>query len=187
MSLRKAQAGLTFVELVASIVIVSVATLGLMLAVSATVGRSADPMVQTQAIAIASAYLEEATLAEFCDPSFNPDGNPATTCRNECATRACAGGCGGAVFGAESGRAAFDDVCDYDNLADSGARDRNGTAIANLDNYTVEVRVLDTAGIALGSPVQSASAGKLVRVEVEVSHPALASPVVLAAYKANLQ
>ncbi len=187
MNLRKAQVGLTFIELIASIVIISVATFGLMLAVSATVGRSADPMVQTQAIAIASAYVEEVTLADFCDPAFDPDGNPATTCRTECKTSACAGGCGGAVFGAESSRATYDDACDYNNLSDSGARDRNGVAIANLSRYSVTVRVLDSASVTLGSPALGASAGQVVRVEVEVSHPGLAAPVVLSAYKANLQ
>ena len=185
--MRKVQAGLTFIELVASIVIVSVATLGLMLAVSSAIGRSADPMVQTQAIAIASAYLEEATLADFCDPAFNPDGNPATTCRNECTTAACDGGCGGSAFAAESGRSTFDDICDYNNLADSGARDRNGAAIANLSSYAVAVRVLDSPAITLGSPALGASTGQVVRVEVEVSHPGLAVPVVISAYKANLQ
>lgn len=187
MSRRTVQRGLTFIELIASIVIISVATIGLMLAVSSAIGRSADPMVQTQAIAIASAYLEEATLADFCDPAYNPDGNQATTCRTECTSSACSGGCGGSVFGAESGRAGFDDVCDYDNLDDVGALDRNGVAIANLSNYTVKVRVVDSAATTLGSPALSASAGQVVRVEVEVSHPSMAAPVVLAAYKANLQ
>ena len=72
---------MTFVELVAAIVIIAVASLGLMLAVSGAVGRSADPMIETQAAAVARAYLEEISLDGFCDPEYDPDGNPATGCR----------------------------------------------------------------------------------------------------------
>ena len=63
MNMRTAQRGLTLIELVASIVIISVATIGLMAAVTAAVGRSADPMIQNQATAVGVAYMEEITLA----------------------------------------------------------------------------------------------------------------------------
>ena len=63
MNMRTAQRGLTLIELVASIVIISVATIGLMAAVTAAVGRSADPMIQNQDTAIGVAYMEEITLA----------------------------------------------------------------------------------------------------------------------------
>jgi len=184
---RRSQAGLSFIELVASIVIISVATFGLMLAVTSTVNRSANPMVETQAAAVAGAYLEEAMLADFCDPAFNPDGNSATTCRNECATRACSGGCGGTVFSAESGRASFDDVCDYNGLNDSGARDRNGNTIAGLSGYSVSVRIADDSAVTLGAPALSATAGQVVRIEVQVSNPSLESPVTLTGYRTNQQ
>jgi len=184
---RASQRGLTFIELVASMVIVSVATLGLMLAVSSAVGRSADPLIQEQATSVARAYLEEATLAGFCDPSFNPDGNAATTCRVECTGRPCASGCAGAVFGVETSRANYDDVCDYNGLSDVGARDRNGLSIARLAAYNVSVSVLDQSSVTLGSPALGASTGQIVRVEVSVSHNALSAPVRVTAYKANLE
>ncbi len=187
MNSRRHQGGLTLIELVASIVIISVATIGLMAAVTAAVGRSADPMIQTQATTIAAAYLEEATLAPVCDPAFNPDGDPATTCRSECTTNPCSGGCGGRAFVAETGRPGFDDVCDYDGLADTGARDRQGNALPGLSDYRVEISVLDGSGISLGNPALSASAGRVVRVEVQVSHPMLSPTVRLVGYKANLE
>lgn len=179
--------GFTLVELVTSIVIFSVATIGLMLAVSASLSRSADPMIEIQATAIAKAYLEEATRANFCDPSYNPDSNTATTCQADCTGRPCASGCGGSVFGAESGRSNFDDVCDYSGLADVGARNRAGTAIPALSGYTVSVQVLDTSGISLGSPALTASNGQVVRVDVTVNHAALRAPIVLSGYKANTE
>jgi MSHA pilin protein MshD len=186
-STPRSQRGLTFIELLASIVIISVATIGLMAAVSSAVGRSADPLIQIQATAIAAAYMEEVALAPLCDPSYGPDGNSSTTCRNECTTSPCSGGCGGAIFGAETGRSSFDDVCDYNSLRDSGARDRQGAALSGLSGYTVDVSVLDGSGVSLGSPAISATAGRVVRVEVQVSNPGLSSPITLVSYKANLE
>ncbi|MBI4692685.1 MAG: type II secretion system protein [Gammaproteobacteria bacterium] len=180
------QRGVTLIELVASIVIVSVATIALMTAIAGVTGHSADPMVAEQATAIADSYLEEAQLAGFCDPSYDPDHNSATTCRSECTTSACAGGCGGASFGAESGRASFDDVCDYAGIDDAGARDRDGNAIAGLSDYTVTVEVVDS-GTSLGAPALDASAGQVVRIDVTVEHAGLAAPVRLSAFKANVQ
>lgn len=181
------QRGLTLIELVASIVIISVATVGLMAAVSAAVGRSADPMIQVQATSIAAAYLEEATLAPVCDPAYNPDGDSGTTCRSDCTTNPCSGGCGGSAFAPESGRAAFDDVCDYNGLSDAGAKDRQGNALAGLSGYTVNVSVLDGSGISLGSPALNASTGRVVRVEVQVTNPMLSPPVTLVGYRANIE
>lgn len=187
MTVRRGQRGLTLVELVLSIVIISVTGVALIAAVSTVAGRSADPMIRTQALAIAGAYLEEASLLPLCDPAYDPDGNATTTCRNECTTRPCAGGCGGSAFAAEGGRAAFDDVCDYDGLSDTGARDRQGNALGGLSGYRVDVSVLDGAGISLGSPALSAANGRVVRIEVEVTHPAIEEPLRLVAYRANLE
>jgi len=180
------QAGVTFVELIAAIVIIAVASLGLMLAVSGAVGRSADPMIESQATAMARAYLEEISLAGFCDPEYDPDGDPGTGCRQECIASACANGCGGAAFSAEGGRSSFDDICDYNGLRDNGARDRRGIALAELAAYQIDVEVLD-AGITLGDPALTADAGQVLRVEVRVDHAGLAAPITVSAYRANLE
>ena len=179
--------GFTLIELVLSIVIISVTGVALIAAVSTVAGRSADPMIRAQALAVAGAYLEEVSLAPLCDPAYDPDGNPATTCRTDCKTRPCAGGCGGAAFGPEGGRADFDDVCDYDGLSDSGAYDRQGNALAGLSGYRVDVSVLDSAGVSLGSPAITPADGRVVRIEVEVTHDAIEEPLRLVAYRANLE
>ena len=67
---RRAPRGFTLVELVTSIVIFSVATIRLMLAVSASMGRSADPMVEIQATAIAKAYLDSMERYDWFDISL---------------------------------------------------------------------------------------------------------------------
>ena len=107
----------------------------------------------------------------------------ASRSRTPCAS----GGCGGATFGAETGRSSFDDVCDYNGLRDSGAKDRQGAALSGLSGYTVNVSVLDGSSVSLGSPALSATAGRVVRLEVQVSNPGLSSPITLVGYKANLE
>ncbi len=116
------QAGTTLIELVISIVIVSIAVSAVLMAITMTVGSSADPMVRHQAIAIAEAYLEEIALKAFDDPD-GVDG--------------------------EANRTLYDDVNDYNGLVDVGARDQFNAALAGLDDYTVTVAV--TASSALPS------------------------------------
>jgi len=114
------QAGTTLIELVISIVIVSIAVSALLMALSMTVGSSADPMVRHQAVAIAEAYLEEITLKAFDDPD-GVDG--------------------------EANRTLYDDVDDYNGLVDVGARDQFNAALADLDDYTVTVAVTASSGL----------------------------------------
>jgi MSHA pilin protein MshD len=175
------QGGVTLIELVISIVVIAIALSALTIAVSDNVRRSADPMIQEQASAIAQAYLEEIMLHGFCDPDFDPDGNPATGCSLECNVSVCSGGCGGPIPAAEA-RDAFDDVCDYAGLSDAGARDQAGNAVPGLGQYTVGVSVTDQ-GVSLGGTLP-ASAGRAVLIDVTVSHPQ-ADNVVMSAFKAN--
>ena len=109
--------GATLVELIITIVIISVALTGILSVVNLTVNHSADPLVQRQAIAIAESYIEEISLLPITDPNGSNSGET---------------------------RASFDNVDDYDGLSDSGAKDQNGTAIAGLENYTVTVAIADT-------------------------------------------
>jgi len=106
---RHAERGLTLVELVISLVIISVAVVGILQVLNLTTQRSADPQMRKQAIAIAEALLEEVRLAQFtfCDPvdaNVTTAGNPAG-----CATAA-----GAERAGPEAGNARpFDNVNDY--------------------------------------------------------------------------
>ena len=117
MSMRR-QAGTTLIELVISIVIVSIAISAVLMVMSMTVGYSADPMIRYQAVAIAEAYLEEISLKAFADPG---------------------GGDG------EASRDLYDDVDDYHGLVDVGARNQFDAALPGLGNYTVSVTVTQSA------------------------------------------
>jgi len=108
------QSGMTLIEVVISIVVIAIAVSSVLGVLSSTVGRSADAMVISQGVSIATAYIEEIALKDFTDP----DG-----------------------IDGEVGRINFDDVDDYDGLVDNGAFDQFGNPIASLGGYTVSVAV----------------------------------------------
>ncbi|WP_395763807.1 prepilin-type N-terminal cleavage/methylation domain-containing protein [Stutzerimonas balearica] len=109
----KQQRGMTLVELVITIVIIGIAAAALYSAMAAITGRSADPMLRQQSLAIAEAYLEEIELQAFA-PQANATCNPARAC--------------------------FNDVRDYAGLSEA-PHDAFGIAIAELAAYRVAVSV----------------------------------------------
>ena len=135
------QRGMTLVELVIAIVIVGIAAAALYSAMAAISGRSADPMLRQQSLAIAEAYLEEILAEDFLDPTSH-DQCPAPP----------------------AGRAAFDNVCDYAGLDDSGARGADGALISGLQDYRVRVAVTPQA-------FNSLSAAAALQVVVTVEAP----------------
>ena len=70
-SARTRQAGVTLVELIMFIVIISIALAGILQIMRFTTANSADPLRRKQALMVAEALLEEVRLAGFtyCDPS----------------------------------------------------------------------------------------------------------------------
>lgn len=70
MCISRRQQGMTLIELIVFIVIVSVAVVGILTVFSVTAKSSGDPMIRKQMLAIAEAVLEEAMLQPFtwCDP-----------------------------------------------------------------------------------------------------------------------
>lgn len=113
MSRRRCQ-GVTLVELVVTIAIFAIAATAVVGALSSSEVRSSDRMLEQQAAAIATAYLEEIQQKSYLDPNG----------------------------GVEAARALFDDINDYNGLVDVGARDQQGAAMAGLNQYTVTVQVV---------------------------------------------
>ena len=136
------QRGLTLIELLLALVIAGIAAATLYGAMAAFSARSADPMLRQQSLALAESYLEEILLQPFSDPASGSQCPPAP-----------------------AARAAFDNVCDYAGLSDSGARNRFGEAIAALAGYRVDVSVTPTAW-------QGLVAAQVLYVQVQVQDPA---------------
>ena len=134
-SVLSPQSGISLIELIMFIVIVSVALAGLLLVLNATGKGSADPLIQKQALAIAESLLEEIELQDFSKH---------------------AGGYAGPYT--PSNRSQFDCIMDYNGFATSGVFRVDGTtAVPGLESYNVAVVV---ASAALGA-IPAASAAQI--------------------------
>lgn len=108
------QHGMTLIELIVFIVIVSVALVGVLTVLNVTAKSSSDPLIRKQMLAIAEALLEEVELQPFtwCDPT---DAN-VTTAVNF-------GGCatiteGFGVSGLEAGQTRTSATTPFNNVND---------------------------------------------------------------------
>jgi len=163
--------GATLVELVMSIVIVSVGVAGILSVMNITTQRSADPMIQQQAQLIAESYLEEILLKQFYDPDTG------TVCPAP-----------------EGSRANYDNVCDYNGLNDNtGARNQFGTSVSGLEGYNVTVTVTPnatatTGAVSLGTLTNDYAGGfiRVLRVDVVVTHDSVQGlSIPLTGYRTN--
>lgn len=130
--------GVTLIELLATIVIISIALAAVSASVGNTVSRSADPLIQHRTVLLAQAYAEEVLGKRFAE-STPLGGVPAATDASVC------------TLGAEGGetRALFDDVDDYHGLSESPPALQSGSALNGYTDYTAAVSV-SCAGTALG-------------------------------------
>jgi MSHA pilin protein MshD len=147
--------GFTLVELVIAIVIISVALTGTLLSINVPSQHSADPMTNRQASAIAQAYLDEILTKTF--PSSFPCGSPPV-----------------------GGRSTYTNVCDYQGLSDTGAKDQYGNLITGLGKYNVSVNVDGTTAV-LGTLTPGT---QVVRVDVTVTRPTMPT-LTISGYRTN--
>lgn len=144
--------GATLVELVITIVIISVAIAGVVGAFSVITGRSADPLNQTRAVAVAQVYLDEILSRKY------DEGTPAGGVPKQ-------SGC--TINTEEGSRAGFDDVDDYDSLTDSPPKNADGDALdtSAYSGFSVDVTVT-CAGSEIGLANDDAK-----RIDVVVTDP----------------
>jgi MSHA pilin protein MshD len=136
-NLRKNQRGVSLVELIMFIVIVSVALAGILLVMNQTTRGSADPLLRKQAITAAYSLLEEVQLQDF---------SPVSTVVNVAVTQA-------------NRASGYHIVSDYNGFSTSGIFSVNDptSASAILPNYNATVAVIPQGvwnGIGAGSAVQ---------------------------------
>jgi MSHA pilin protein MshD len=142
------QRGVSLVELIMFIVIISVALVGISLVMNQVTRHSADPLVHKQAMAIAESLLEEIQLQDF----VSQDGtthNCVTPNTSPCVTAA-------------DRSTAYHVVQDYNGFRMTGISDISGSAISGLGNYSAEVGIVAEA---LGS------ASSAVRITITVTDP----------------
>ena len=76
------QRGISLIELIMFIVIVSVGLVGILLVMNVTVKGSADPVVRKQALAMAEAILDEVLAKDFSNPVGGYTETTPATCAN---------------------------------------------------------------------------------------------------------
>jgi MSHA pilin protein MshD len=120
---RSQQSGVTLVELIVALTLATVVMTSIWNAWTMLSGRSADPLVARQQLAIAQSLLREIELQPL----------PGT-----------------ALAAATPGRTGFASITDYDGLTMAGISDIEGQAIAGLQSYgaTVSVQPQALGGIA---------------------------------------
>jgi len=108
------QSGVTLVELILSMVIISIALTGIFTVMNLTVKHRADRVIRHPSISIAESYLEEILLQSYANPTGGYTG---------------------------SDRSQFDDVDDYNSLSNTGVYDSEGNAVSTLSNYNISISV----------------------------------------------
>jgi len=121
-----AQRGATLVEVILFIVIIATALSTVLGTLTLTVGRSSDPLVARQALAIAESLLEEVMSQPYTLNDL--DGGPDS-------------------MGPEPGESRFsttspfDHVDDYAGYSETGIYKPDGTAVAGLGSYNASVSI----------------------------------------------
>ena len=155
------QRGITLIELIVFIVIVSVGLAGILSVLNLTTRHSADPMIRKQMLAIAEGLMDEVAAQPFtwCDP----DDPAAATAMNvaACATPEAIGTEGGETRGGAV--TPFDNVNDYNGLAGI-TTGITGTAMP--PGYSAAIAVAQDALGPGGAVVPAAAA---LRMTVTVS------------------
>lgn len=143
------QSGITLVELIMFIVIVSIAVAGVLGVMNITAQHSADPIIEKQMQDIAEGLLDEIELQPFtwCDPT---DANAAiATSAAGCATTPEAMGpetINGVTQSRYSTTTPFNNVNDYNGFSMTPILDITGTAIPGLSAYSASVKITSLAG-----------------------------------------
>ena len=153
---HKTQQGVTLIETIVFIVVISIALVALVRVYAQSVSNSVDPVVRIRALELGQAQLDEILARKF-DESTPTGGIPA--CNSSVAG---APACSGLVTDTD-----FDDVADYDG------------ASFGSSPYVISVTVAEA-----GTEIGLASDNMAKRVTIEVTMPG-GDSIFLAAYKAN--
>ena len=199
MSTRHVQQGLTLIEMIVTIIVLSIALVTLTLALNTGLSRSSDTLIELRTATLAKAYIDEILGKRFDENSANngvppcraPDGPGGVPANRECTVEGSFGPDGGEV------RRRFDDVDDYTNIDEGEGgmhplQDANGDTRTGYDGFRVviDVRYINVAamgqeefGLGQNNELDDEYDAKVINVTV--THRLLDVPFVYAAYKSN--
>ncbi|PID43808.1 MAG: MSHA biogenesis protein MshD [Proteobacteria bacterium] len=161
--------GTTFIELIITMVIISIALVSVTSLFSATVGRSADPLWQVKTLKLAQFYMDE-ILSKRYDETTPVGGVPASTAVH----------CG-SLGPEEANREDFDDVDDYITSGITPTIVNSGSI--NMDTSYTHYRIaIDVAcrGGDLGLSPENAK-----KITLTITPPGSMSVSTFTTYKGN--
>ncbi|MDR9424110.1 MAG: type II secretion system protein [Marinobacter sp.] len=163
------QQGATLVELIMTIVIISVAIAGVVGAFSLMTGRSADPLNQSRAVALSQLYMDEIFAKKFAEGS--PVGGGAVDSNGDA-------DCSDPGDDGES-RSTFNDVDDYHGLFDDPPRNSEEVTLGGYSGFTVSISVqCDGSQFGFSENYQAK------RVDITIADPS-GNNYVFSAYRGN--
>ena len=159
----KRQQGLTMIEMIITMVVISIALVASLSSFSLIGGRSADAMIQTKSLDLAQLYLDE-ILAQHFDESTGNGGTPPYTglCR---------------ITDDGESRSDYDDVDDYDAINNEQPALIDSSLSTLYGGYTVSVSVSCDGTVG-------ANAEGSKRVQISITDPA-GDTSIFASYKGN--
>lgn len=141
--------GFTLVEIIITIVFISIVMVGVLTAYNNTMKASANPLQQIRAVELGQSFMDEIFNKRF-DENSGQGGTPRCGSSDVGQVACTLSG----NFGSEAGevRSTFDDVDDFHGLNESPPLDSLGNARNGYDNYAVQISVRysgnELAGIA---------------------------------------
>ena len=183
------QRGISLVELIMFIVIISIALAGILLVMNRVAGHSADTLLRKQALAIAESLLEEVELMPFtfCDPA---DAN-ATTAASPAGCAVASNSEDTLPLGprgtglARYGPSYFNNVGNYNgfimNSGNGGIKDITNSPITALNGYAASI-IVAQQGIPIAGASLAISNADALLITVTVTAPDN-SQVVLDGYR----
>lgn len=156
---RTKQRGVTLVELIISIVIISIASVALLQSLGTQTIRNVDPMIQSQAQRLAQRYLEEVMSKSFFDPSADPK---LTNGLSQAAVKASVEDVT-ARTAAPAANNTFDNIYEYEGFSQPSA----------ITGYSVDITIDISTGLALGTLVNAAATcpAKIALIKVTITDP----------------
>ena len=161
------QQGATLVELVMTIVIISIAIAGVVGAFALITGRSADPLNQTRAVALSQLYMDEILSKSFAHDS--PVGGGAVDAGDA--------DCNNLGPDGET-RRTFNDVDDYHTLNNAPPENSEEASLLGYSNFQVSISVA-CAGTEVGLSNHEAK-----RIDITVTDPS-GNTYLFSAYRGN--
>jgi MSHA pilin protein MshD len=164
----------TLVELVISVVILSIAMVAVMNSFSVSMSHSADPLWRNKTLKLAQLYFDEILSKNY--DHLTPVGGVPVLASPSCNPSNIGPDSPGGVL---ETRANFNDVDDYDDLSDSPPVSLTGGLDSSYNAYSVLVEV-----DCDGATVSASGANHAKKVTLTITPPEQ-SAVVFAAYKGN--